>query len=389
MLLLASGFLPDTWIGEFGYVDAPIPKLYVASFFFALQIMCGAYSGDLHSHVLNTQEQALVCVLLVIGTLIWGYVMGMWVQTLHNISPDLKWYRNTMDSLNTFLSVNEVPYELRCRLREYFQQTQHMHRGIERKKLMKLMCPALVREVSWQLNGKWLERVPFLQGVEQELLVRISVAMEPAIFVPKEVPPLGYFYLIHRGVAVYEGRVLLPGSSWGHDMILTRQDLCDVNAMAMTYLEVYRLSRPALLDVASPFPLAWKKIRWDAIRLALVRILMSLARGQVHESLMLSYPDGTKCGPQDRHGAEQKPELPRSLSSQWSLFMGQPQQTRSSVAASASMPAVPSCPLQASVVENTYPPPISEDVNAKSHNPQSREAHLTPLPPLQRPDSER
>ena len=48
-----------------------------------------------------------------------------------------------MDSLNTFMSIHGLPSEMRTRLREYFQQTRHMHRGQERKHLMRLMSPQL------------------------------------------------------------------------------------------------------------------------------------------------------------------------------------------------------------------------------------------------------
>ena len=89
------------------------------------------------------------------------------------MGSELKWYRNTMDSLNAFLATHEIPYEMRCRFREYFQRTQHMHNSQERKKLMKLMSPQLVKELSWQLNHKWIAKIPFLQNVEYELLCGI------------------------------------------------------------------------------------------------------------------------------------------------------------------------------------------------------------------------
>lgn len=120
--------------------------------------------------------------------------------------------------------------------------------------------------------------------------------MEAAVFMPHELTPLGFFYVIHRGVALHSGRVLLQGSAWGHDMILERQDLCLFAARAVTYLEVCkarhvlpsaththlslsdflqvnRLSRTFLLEAARPYPIAYKKIRWDAVRLALLRVL--------------------------------------------------------------------------------------------------------------------
>ena len=47
--------------------------------------------------------------------------------------------------------------------------------------------------------------------------------MQPAVFAPGELATPGYFYVIHKGVALYGGRVLTSGKVWGHDMILRRQ----------------------------------------------------------------------------------------------------------------------------------------------------------------------
>ena len=42
----------------------------------------------------------------------------------------------------------------------------------------------------------------------------------------------------------------------------------------MSYLEVYRISRAELLEIARPFPIGWAKIRWEALRLALLRTIV-------------------------------------------------------------------------------------------------------------------
>ena len=39
------------------------------------------------------------------------------------------------------------------------------------------------------------------------------------------------------------------------------------------FSQVNRLSRTFLLEAARPYPKAYKKIRWDAVRLALLRVL--------------------------------------------------------------------------------------------------------------------
>ena len=72
------------------------------------------------------------------------------------------------------------------RLREYFQQTRHVHRGRVRRQLLTLMSPQLQGEVCIEMNQKWLQRVNFLRGAERELVVLVAVALQPAVFAPSE-----------------------------------------------------------------------------------------------------------------------------------------------------------------------------------------------------------
>jgi len=250
------------------------PDTYAASFFMALQIICGTSGGEFSSHAYDTFEHVLFAAVVFTGALVWGYLIGTFVSVLTNSNPDLTWFRTTFDQLNHFMHVNELPTEMRVRLREYFQQSRHIHRGQQRKQLMTLMSPALQGEVCMRMNERWLSSVKFLQSAESEFIVLVSSMLHPAVFAPGEVATFGYLYIIHKGVALYGGRVLTSGSVFGQDMILRRQTLCLYSARAMSYLEVYRISRVQLLELARPFPKAWSLIRWEAFRLALRRTLV-------------------------------------------------------------------------------------------------------------------
>ena len=112
----------------------------------------------------------------------------------------------------------------------------------------------------------------------------VACSLHPAVFIPGELTTPAHLYVIHKGIALHLGRILTPGRSWGEDMILARQHLCHYSARAMSYLEVYRLSRSTLLDLARPFPIALRRIRWEAVRLAMMRTLVATKRAmQKHE----------------------------------------------------------------------------------------------------------
>ena len=65
----------------------------------------------------------------------------------------------------------------------------------------------------------------------------------------------------------------------------------------MSYLEVYRLSRTDLFDIARPFPIGCSKIRWEAFRLALIRTIIASKTSQVPASDRSRTSFKPLCGP--------------------------------------------------------------------------------------------
>ena len=252
--------------------------LFVGAIFLTLQVICGATGGVLDRAAFNVQEQVVFCLVAAVGALLWGQVIGTFVSVIANANSEVQWFRLNMDRLNEFVRVYELPDEMRRRLREYFHQSRHVHRGQRRKGVLAHMSPQLQGEVALTINRRWISGIRFLQGAETELVIQVACSLQPAVFTPGEQATPGHLYVIHKGVSLYCGRLLTSGRSWGQDMILARQHLCHVSARAMSYLEVYRISRSGLLELARPFPQGFRKIRWEALRLAMMRTLILTKR---------------------------------------------------------------------------------------------------------------
>eukprot|EP00966_Prymnesium_polylepis_P169132 3910941-Prymnesium_polylepis.1 len=70
-------------------------------------------------------------------------------------------------------------------------------------------------------------------------------------------------------------RFLTSGKVWGEDMILDNADLIDHSqGVALTYVEVFSLSRHDLEEVAKEYPEAQRRIRRAARRMAVQRRLL-------------------------------------------------------------------------------------------------------------------
>lgn len=95
----------------------------------------------------------------------------------------------------------------------------------KRSELLENMSPALQSEVAWQCNKEWLGKVWFLKGASQAFLVQLSLKLTAQVFAPGETVPAGRLYIVHRGVALYGGKVYGGGRVWGEDMILTSDHL--------------------------------------------------------------------------------------------------------------------------------------------------------------------
>ena len=65
----------------------------------------------------------------------------------------------TMDSLNRYMSNNDLPSEMRQRLRDYFHRTKHLWVSKANRDVLLKMSPKLQGEVLLHVNSKWIDQV--------------------------------------------------------------------------------------------------------------------------------------------------------------------------------------------------------------------------------------
>lgn len=80
---------------------------------------------------------------------------------------------------------------------------------------------------------------------------------------------------------LFGGRVLNHGMAWGDDVLLTAHEyFLKALARAMTYTDVYTLSREKLMRVVSSFPGSYVKVRRATVLLVLRRHLIQAAKDE-------------------------------------------------------------------------------------------------------------
>ena len=253
--------------------------LYSVSVYWAVMTITSIGYGDIHATDKNITEQVVNTLLMLTGAIIWGNLIGTFCGVVATMNPHQKEFNRRMDDLNRYVAMYDLKPDLRRRLREYLHQTRHLQVAEASKDLLNLLSPALQGEVTWAVNQKWLTRVSFFAEAEQEFLVQISLSLTALVFTPGELAINGYLYIVHRGMALYGGRVLTSGKVWGEDCIIATAHLqrrwC---ARAMNYLEVYMLSRDRIIMVAQDFPKSFGHIRRVAMRMAMRRHFILAAK---------------------------------------------------------------------------------------------------------------
>ena len=234
--------------------------------------------------------------------MMWAYIIGTFCGMIATMNPSAANFRNTIDDLNRFMKLQDLEPEMRRRLREYlhptrtlalatapralalasrlepcsrlpypgsssrtpccatalaryFHQTKHLQIALANRKLLARMSPSLAGEVAVKTSERWLKRIWFLQNVDAGFMAQLAMRLEPMVFAPAELAPVGKLYICHRGVALYGGKLLTAGRVWGEDMILESVHLIrPYSARAMNYLECYSITKDDLLTVAANFP---------------------------------------------------------------------------------------------------------------------------------------
>ena len=76
-------------------------------------------------------------------------------------------------------------------------------------------------------------------------------------------------YIVHRGIAMHNAKLITKGNVWGEDIILSSKVLrSKAQARAMNYLEVYFTTRTVLMYLSRIYPKTGMKVRKAAIILS-------------------------------------------------------------------------------------------------------------------------
>jgi len=289
----------ETWVGANLYgicdrggqlvpvLDPPLPSCpslsvdtyYLAAMSWAVLILTGSGGSDYYPSAVSDAETLTVTVLVIIGSFIWTAVLAAFCDVATNSNPALTEFRQNLDSLNLFISINELPKDMAFRLRSFMRQQKGVQLQSDAKRTLPRISPALQVEVVLYIHRQWLGTIWFIRDLEAAVKVRLAMSMEPKVLAPGEVAPKRMLYVVQRGKVMFNGRILSRGMLWGDDVILSDQRYClPCFARAIVYTDLTQLSQAKLAEVISTYPDSRAALRRSTILLALRRHIVMLAR---------------------------------------------------------------------------------------------------------------
>jgi len=271
--------------------------LWSRTYYWMMMFISGAAGGDTDLHKIQSYEAMVFTVLTVLSCLLMSQIIALFCSVLTNMSPEKAHFHHHMDRLNQYCRANQLATATRVHLREYLFRAEHVQIELGERELMGLLSPKLQGDLLLQhVKCSWLMTVSFLRTSEAHCVVRVALALEPTVFTATEVLPSDCMYHLSRGIVVVRGEVVLGGATWGIDCILSRTDLRSRPARALSYADVTFIHRDQLLAIiyeqiegvdrhgeaiqTPRYPIAFKSLRFAAVRLGIVREMLLRGAGR-------------------------------------------------------------------------------------------------------------
>ncbi|XP_050559068.1 potassium voltage-gated channel subfamily H member 8 isoform X2 [Spodoptera frugiperda] len=226
------------WINNLAErLKVPIPNIshsesYVTALYFTCSSLTSVGFGNVSANTLA--EKIFSIITMLIGALMHAVVFGNVTAIIQRMYSRRSMYQSKWRDLKDFLTINQVPKELKQRMQDYFQTMWSLNHGIDIHETLKEFPEELRGDVSLHLHREILS-LPIFESASQGCLKLLSLHIRNNFCAPGE-------YLVHKGDALTYIYYICNGSMevMQNEMvvaILGKGDLvgCDMN----THLQAY------------------------------------------------------------------------------------------------------------------------------------------------------
>lgn len=97
--------------------DLSLGSFYIACFSWSLMVLTGTGGTDIYPNVQSDAETVVVGAMVLIGVLLWAYVLSQFCDMATNSSPGNTEFKQLLDGLNEYFDARDVPRSMHRRLR--------------------------------------------------------------------------------------------------------------------------------------------------------------------------------------------------------------------------------------------------------------------------------
>ncbi|XP_069980935.1 voltage-gated delayed rectifier potassium channel KCNH8 [Penaeus vannamei] len=194
------------WINELahrlGRNNVTTLEKYVTALYFTCSSLTSVGFGNVSAN--TNYEKIFSIITMLIGALMHATVFGNVTSIIQRMYLRRSLYQTKWRDLKDFLSINQIPKELRQRMQDYFQTMWSLNQGIDIHETLKEFPEELRGDISMHIHREILS-LPIFETASHGCLKLLSLHIRNNFCAPGE-------YLVHRGDALQYIYYLCNGS---------------------------------------------------------------------------------------------------------------------------------------------------------------------------------
>lgn len=248
--------------------------IYGRAVYWSITTLCTVGYGDIVAKTLP--QMAYANIVMIIGVAFFGYVLSNVASLLSRLDGAREAYMTNLDRVETYMRYNNIPTDLRLKVREYLRYVWESRKGYDDEEALAQLPKGLRGDLSFFMNHSVIGKVPILKGASNEMVRDIVINLKPLVCTPGEsifkVGDVGgSMFFIQKGqVQIVSGTgevlVTLNAGSFFGEMALLTSSPRNASAVSVNYSDLFVLSQEDFAKTLSSYPEFEEQVKKIAIQ---------------------------------------------------------------------------------------------------------------------------